>query len=240
MPPSSVGRISKTSLADDLTDRLLQMIQSGEYQPGDRLPAIMQMAKSFGVGHPTLREALRKLEVIGAVEIKHGSGVYVKRGENLLLVSNPTFTGDVSRKLLLDLIEARIPIETRAIGLAAVHSADEHIARMEALLEEAEAALDDDAKLSESNMAFHREIAVASGNTVLAQLQEVLSKLFQKEQRMILDIYGSREQDHREHKALLDALRQREPGLATERMRAHLRGVRNVVLQWDPDQTPLA
>ena len=238
MPPT-VGRVSKTSLSDDLTERLLHLIQSGEYQPGDRLPAIMQMAQSFGVGHPTLREALRKLEVIGVVEIKHGSGVYVKRGKDMLLVTNPTFTGGVSQKLLLDLIEARIPIETRAVALAAVHATDEHLARMAELLSDAEGALDDDVRLSEVNMEFHHEIAVASGNTVLAQLQEVLATLFQKEQRVILDIYGSRERDHDEHEGLLDAIRRRDPVLAEARMQDHLGGVRNVVLQWDPTLTPL-
>lgn len=239
MPPS-VGRVPKTSLSDDLTERLLQLIQSGEYQPGDRLPAIMQMAQSFGVGHPTLREALRKLEVIGAVEIKHGSGVYVKRGKDVLLVSNPTFAGGVSKKLLLDLVEARIPIETRAVALAAVHATDEHLAELDSLLAQDEAAIGDDVALSEVNMAFHHEIAVASGNAVLAQLQEVLATLFQKEQRVILDLYGSREQDHREHEGLLDAIRQRDAALAEQRMRDHLGGVRDVVLQWDPAQTPLA
>lgn len=238
--PSPIGRVSKTTLSDDLTERLLQMIRSGEYQPGDRLPAIMQMAQSFGVGHPTLREALRKLEVIGAVEIRHGSGVYVKRGEDMMFVRNPTFGGNVTQKLLLDLVEARIPIETRAMSLAATHATDENLERMAALLDQAEAHLGDDAKLSEVNMEFHREIAVASGNAVLAQLQEVLSKLFQQEQRLILDIYGSRERDHHEHVELLDALRQRDTELAERRMYDHLGGVRDVLLQWDPDQTPLA
>ena len=239
MPPP-VGRVPKTSLADDLTERLLQLIQSGQYETGDRLPAIMEMARSFGVGHPTLREALRKLETVGAVEIRHGSGVYVKRGKNVLLVSNPTFIGGASKKLLLDLVEARVPIETQAIGLAADHATDEHLEAMDGLLADAEAHLDDDALLSEANMAFHRQIAVASGNAVLAQLQEVLATLFQQEQRAILNIYGSREKDHQEHAGLLDAIRQRDAEVAEDRMRAHLLGVRDVVRQWDPDRTPLS
>ena len=237
---SSLGRVEKTTLSDDLTARLLQLIRSGDYQPGDRLPAIMQMAQSFGVGHLTLREALRKLEVIGAVEIRHGSGVYVKRGKDMLLVKNPIFGGSVTQGLLLDLIEARIPIETRAMTLAASHATDENLARMAELLDQAEAVLEDDTKLSETNMEFHHEIAIASGNTVLAQVQEVLSRLFQTEQRLILGIYGSREQDHREHVGLYEALTLRDATLAKDRMHAHLVGVRDAVLQWDSDQTPLA
>lgn len=216
------------------------MIRSGAYQPGDRLPAIMEMARSFGVGHPTLREALKKLEVIGVVEIKHGSGVYIKRGRDVLLVSNPVFGGAVSKKLLLDLIEARMPIEVKAIGLAASHATATHLERMATLLATAEENLDNDPVLSPTNMAFHREIAAASGNTVLAQLLEVLINLFQAEHRMILDIYGAREKDHEEHLEILDALRRRDASLARERMQTHLEGVREVLLRWDPERTPLS
>ncbi|GIV59095.1 FadR family transcriptional regulator [Rhodocaloribacter litoris] len=231
--------VQKSNLADDLADRLVQLIRARGYQPGDRLPSIMEMARSFGVGHPTLREALKKLESMGVVEIRHGAGVYVGSGHNRLLVSNPVFGGEVSKKLLLDLVEARIPIETTAVTLAATAATEEHLDRMAALLARAEANMDNDAVLSEANMAFHREIAVASGNLVLAQIQEVLTQLFSREQRVILGIYGSREKDHREHLGILDALRRRDAGLAEERMKTHLEGVRDVLLRWDPEKNPL-
>lgn len=231
--------IEKSSLADDLAERLVRLIRKGVYQPGDRLPAIMEMARSFGVGHPILREALKKLEMMGVVEIKHGSGVYVGKGQDVLLVSNPVYGGLVSKKLLLDLVGARIPIEVKAITLAASAATEEHLAKMAELLAKSEENLDNDVVLSVTNMAFHREIAVASGNTVLAQLQEVLTNLFLREQRMILGIYGSREKDHQEHLGLLDALRRRDAALAQERMEAHLEGVQAVLLRWDPEQTPL-
>lgn len=237
--PSDFAPVEKVSLADDLAERLVQLIRSGAYQPGDRLPSIMAMARSFGVGHPSLREALRKLESMGVVEIKHGSGVYVGEGQRRLLVSNPSFGGVITKKLLLDLIEARMPVEYKAVALAATAATEAHLARLAELMEAAAASLDDDAALSRTNMAFHREIAVASGNTVLAQIQEVLTNLFQREQRLILRIYGSREKDHQEHAGILEAIRQGEAALAQERMQAHLEGVREVLLRWDPAQTPI-
>lgn len=232
--------VEKTNLADDLADRIVQMIRSGVYQPGDRLPAIMEMARSFGVGHPTVREALKKLEIIGVVDIKHGSGVYVGRGQDVLLVSNPVFGGLVSKKLMLDLIDARVPIEVKAVALAATEATEAQLDRMSGLLDEAGKNLDNDDVLSSVNMAFHREIAIASGNTVLAQLQDVLTKLFQGEQRMILGIYGSRQKDHVQHIGILDALRQHDAALAEQRMEAHLEGVRTVLLRWDPERDPLS
>lgn len=231
--------MQRSSLADGLVERVAEMIRSGVYQPGDRLPAISEMARKFGVGHPTLREALKQLEVIGVVEIKHGSGVYVRKNGDVLLVSNPVFGGVVSKKLMLDLIESRIVIETKSVALAARDATEEQLDRMAALLATAEEHLDDDLELSAANMGFHQEIANASGNTVLAQLQDVLTNFFQREQRVILDIYGGREKDHEEHLGILDALRRKDLELARQRMRAHLEGVRDVLLRWDPDHTPL-
>src|SRR5690606_34181629 len=150
------------------------------------------------------------------------SGVYVSRTDDALVVASQDYGGTVDKKLLLDLVEARIPIEVSAVAAAAVNSTDEQLATMRRLLDEASEHLDDDELLSAANMAFHQEIAVASGNRVLAQLLEVLRNLFHREQRMILDIYGSRQQDHEHHLDILDALERRDEKLAVARMQAHL------------------
>lgn len=232
--------MTRKSLADGLAERLRELIQAGGYKPGDRLPSIAHMARRFGVGHPTLREALKKLETLGIVSIRHGSGVYVGRDPNSLVISNPIYTGSFTRKLLVDLIEARVPIETRAAELAAANATDEQLDKMRAYLARAEECMrvDDDVELTQVNLAFHREIAVASGNTVLAQLLDVLTNVFQREQRAIMDIYGSRDRDHEEHVQILRAIEARDPVLAMERMRSHLEGVRDVLLRWDSETIP--
>lgn len=237
---SEFARTEKSSLADDLAERIAEMIRGGAYEPGNRLPAITEMARSFGVGHPSVREALKQLEVIGIVEIKHGSGVYVRKDSDVLLVGNPVFSGNPSKKLILDLIAARIPIETTSAALAAAHATPEQLERMTELLSAAGENLGENAVLNEINMALHREIALATGNSVLAQLQEVLTNIFQREQRLILDIYGSRDKDHDEHQGILDAIRGGDGALAQDLMRKHLEGVRQAVLRWDPERTPLS
>ena len=227
-------RLPRSSLSHDLTKRLMQLIRSEEYGPGDRLPPIMEMARRFGVGHPTLREALRKLEVLGMLEIRHGSGVYIKRDRDMMLVSNPVFAGSASKELLLDLIDARMLIEVRAAELAAMNASAGQIERMEELLASAEENLDDDALLSPANLSFHCEISAASGNTVIAQVLEALMGLFLDEHRVILGIYGDRRKDHDEHVGLLDAIRRHDAEVARNRMRAHLEAVRSALRQWEP------
>src|SRR6476659_7183424 len=109
------GPVLKQSLSDKLAQRIRGMIQKGDYKRGDRLPPIMEMARRFGVGHPTIREALKKLETMGFVEIRHGSGVYVSRSEEVLVHASPGYSGTVTKKLLLDLIRTRMPLELQSV-----------------------------------------------------------------------------------------------------------------------------
>ena len=235
----TLAPVTKQSLADRLAHEIRQLIQSGGYAVGDRLPTIMEMARQFKVGHPTVREALRKLETVGIVEIRHGSGVYVTRNEDVLVLASQEYGGAVSKKLLLDLIQARIPIEVHTISCAARNASAEQLEEMRRLLAIAGRSFDDDVLLSSTNMAFHRQIALASGNTVLAQLLNVLQELFTVEQRVIMGIFGSRERDHQEHLGLLNALERRDEALAVERMRTHLEGVEAALLRWDPERHPV-
>ena len=231
--------VSKETLADRLARQIRSLIQRGEYRLGDRLPTIMEMARSFGVGHPTIREALKKLETMRVVEIRHGSGVYVTRSEDVLVLASPDYTGAVTKKLLLDLIRTRMLLEMQSVGDAVVNATPEHLREMRRLVATAEQNLGNDDVLNAVTMAIHRQIALASANAVLAQLLDVLHDLFTDEQRLILGIFGSREQDHSEHQGILAALEARDRPLAVERMRRHLEGIQDAVLRWDPEHHPV-
>ena len=230
--------VRRQSLADDLAQRIKDLIDAEPYAPGARLPTIAEMAQRFGVGHPTLREALKKLETLGVVVVRHGSGVYVGARPNPLFVSNPVHAGAPSKKTLLDLVEARLVLELETTALAARQAPDDDLAQLAALLEVAEAHLHDGDVLNATNMSFHTAIARVSGNGVMYQLLDALSNLFLEEQRAIMDIFGSRQQDHAEHLAILEALRAHDEAEAVARMRAHLEGIRAVLLQWDEDTLP--
>jgi GntR family transcriptional repressor for pyruvate dehydrogenase complex len=232
--------VLKQSLSDKLAQRIRGMIQKGDYGQGDRLPPIMEMAKRFSVGHPTIREALKKLETMGIVEIRHGSGVYVSRSEEVLVLASPDYPGTVTKKLLLDLIDTRMPLEMKSVAEAVKNATLDDLVEMRRLLKQAGDNFDDDVVLNETNMGFHRQIAIASGNTVLLQLLDVLRDLFTEEQRLILGIFGSRDRDHREHLAILESLENRDEAVGVERMRKHLQGVADSIHRWDPDNHPVS
>jgi GntR family transcriptional repressor for pyruvate dehydrogenase complex len=226
-----IDAIRKESLSDSLARALKEMIDRQGFQPGDRLPTITEMARRFEVGAPTLREALRQLQAIGVVELRHGSGVYVAENHDALFVANRILPNVPSKKTLVDLIDTRLALEVHTTSIAAEHVTDDELRRMSDLLDQAREALaeGDLERLSSINMEFHRSIAEASGNTVANRVLKLLAGLFSSEQYAILEIYGSPEQDLKEHQNILSALEARNPTLAARRMRKHLKGVKAVL-----------
>jgi len=231
--------VSKQSLPDRLARQIRVLIQQGDFRQGDRLPPIMEMARRFRVGHPTVREALKSLETIGLVSIRHGSGVYVNRTDEVLVLASPHHSGAFTKQLLVDLLRTREPLEVEATAAAVEHATPAHLKEMRRLLNTAEQNLDDDGVLNKVNMEFHRQISIASGNTVMLQTLDVLRELFTDEQRLILAIVASRERDHAEHLGILDALERHDAELAVERMRKHIEGVVKAVQKWDPRHHPV-
>lgn len=231
--------VAKQSLPDRLARQIRGTIQQGNFRRGDRLPPIIELAKRFEVGQPSIREALKKLEAMGVVEVRHGAGIFVSRSEEVLLLASPDYLGAVSKKLLLDLIRARIPIESQSVADAVRHATLDQVLMLKRILAEAEAHLDDDERLNSVNMEFHGAIGRASGNSVTAQLLTVLHELFRDEQRVILRIFGSRAADHRDHVQILEAIESRDEALAVERMRAHLESVHAAILRWNPEDHPV-
>jgi GntR family transcriptional repressor for pyruvate dehydrogenase complex len=232
-------RVAKQSLPDRLTRQIRRTIQSGDFRRGDRLPPIVEMAKRFAVGQPSIREALKTLEAMGVVQIRHGSGVFVTCSEEMLVLASPDYAGTVTRTLLLDLIRARIPIEIHSVADCVRNATPEQVRELEQILASAGQHLTDDDRPSSVNMEFHAKIAEASGNAVTAQLLAVLYALFTDEQRLILGIFGSREADHRDHLLILEAIERRDESLAVERMRAHLDGVHAAIQRWDAEHDPV-
>ncbi|MEP6729943.1 MAG: FCD domain-containing protein [bacterium] len=231
--------LERQSLSDRLARQIRGSIQSGDFRRGDRLPPIMEMARRFGVGHPTIREALKKLEAMGVVTIRHGSGVFVSRSEDLLVLASPDHSGTLTKKLLLDLIRARMPLELQSVADAVHNASPEHLLEMRRLLTEAALSLDNDERLNSVNMSFHHQIARGSGNVVLAQLLHALHELFGDEQRLLLGIGANRQRDYEEHLGILEAVEQRDEALAVDRMRTHLEGVVALISRWNSEQQPV-
>jgi GntR family transcriptional regulator, transcriptional repressor for pyruvate dehydrogenase complex len=219
----------RPDLSSQLSEQILELIVAQDLKAGDRLPTMKELARTYSVATPTIREALRRLQAIGAVSIRHGSGIYVRKVEQGLMIANPHF-GGLGAGSILQLLDARLLIEPYLAGKAAENADDGDIERLEGLLDEAEHLLNgQDDKLHPVNMRFHLEIARISGNFILAQMFESLIELYSQEQLGILAIFNARTRDYRDHVLIFGAIRDHEASLASSRMSQHLKDVRSVV-----------
>lgn len=106
-------------LSDNLAEQIRAHIIENKFNPGDRHPSVAELAACFQVGYPALREALKNLETLGAVAVKHGSGIFVGEHVRSLFFLNPVFHAtQPSKQTLLDLVDARETIEAQSIALA--------------------------------------------------------------------------------------------------------------------------
>lgn len=228
----------RSSLSSALSQGILALMRDEQLQAGDRLPSVRELSGRFGVAIPTLREAIRRLEAFGVVEVRHGSGIFVRSAQPPMMLANP-HASTVDRKVILDLIEARMLFEPWCAGVAAQSPGSPGVAALRDILARAEAALEgDDAALERANMAFHREVAACAGNAVLSQVMALLTEIYSSEQSAMLTISNQRRQDHLEHCAVLEAIEQGDSALASQRMRDHLASVRATLANRLDDPVP--
>lgn len=220
------------SLSEHLTTQVMALVQSEKLQPGDKLPSVKEMADRFSVATPTMREALRLLEMAGNLDIRHGSGIYVRQPETRVMVTNP-YARQLDTQTILNLLQARLLIEPPVAELAAVHATAKDLDGLDALLADTSQYLSGqesaDAVLGVANMRFHRGIADSAGNSILADVVFSLTEVHIKEQMAVLDLYNNRVRDHEQHKLILGALMKRDVREARQLMFEHIDEVITVI-----------
>src|ERR1700743_2107326 len=160
--------LQRHSLADAVVSRLQQQLSLGVYKPGDKLPSEPELMAEFGVGRSTIREAVRILANTGHVTVRQGSGrmVEAQRG-----IAEP-LPQRLRRSNAADLDEVRQLLEIKIAEKAAQNRTKKDIQKMKALLEKRAAAAqaDDLDTTIDTDIQFHIAIAVASRNSILADL----------------------------------------------------------------------
>ncbi len=221
----------RSNLPDSLAQGILALMREEQLKPGERLPSVRDLSNHFQVAVPTLREAIRRLEAFGIVEIKHGSGIFVRTAHPSLMLANPTAHA-IDTQTILDLLETRILFEPHCAECAARKPDSPEVTALTGILDRAEASLNnDDAMLQDANMAFHIGVATCAGNVVLAQVMTLLSEIYSSEQSVMLTVSNQRLQDHRQHCAILTAIQMGDPDLAGKLMRDHLLSVRRTIAE---------
>jgi GntR family transcriptional repressor for pyruvate dehydrogenase complex len=210
------------AMAEQVVEQIRALIGSGQLRPGDRLPAERELCKQLGISRPSLRAGLRMLVAHGVLRARHGSGTYVAdgppsldSGQLSLLAALHGFTFD-------QMFEARRVLEVQVAGLAAERATAEHLATIAEETAEMYAALDDPQQYLIHDIKFHRAIAAASGNPILATLVEMVSAVMYDQRRETIGRAHDFKESVEMHQRIYRAIRSQKPDAARLAMHDHL------------------
>ena len=214
------------AVTDEAIAGIKQMIVSGEIGPGDRLPPEKELSEKLGLSRSSLREAVKALEVIRVLDVRRGDGTYVTSLEPQLLLEAMSFVVDLHQDdSILEIFAVRRMLEPQATALAAREASDDDVADIRSLLDSLGADPDID-ELIAHDIDFHHRVARSTGNAYLASLLESLSgRTVRARVWRAITEGGSVERTIGEHHAILDAVANRDPNLASALMTAHVAGV---------------
>ena len=194
-------------------------IADGRYGPGEKLPSERELADSFGVSRPTIRDAMIALEFQGLVEARQGSGVYVNASAP---VAEDAAELEVSA---LEWTEARRLFEGEACALSAATTSEDQLALLDRLVNEMAGNLGGD-QIERLEQEFHLAIALATGNVAIAAGVEELWSLRQQSPLCAAALRRARISTGGnfvvEHRQMVAALRDRDPKAARRAIHAHL------------------
>jgi DNA-binding FadR family transcriptional regulator len=216
----SVGRISEV-----IVDQIRLLIRSGQLSAGDRLPSERELCDRFGVSRVTVREALRVLEANGLVEIRVGArgGAFVTAPSSRMVGEGLADLISMSSLTAMEVTEARIVFELGLVPLVCERATEKDIAELYAICDRSAAALQADEYDMALSAEWHTRFAHASHNRAVALLAESLHDPLLRslqEARSTEPAHGRLGVD--EHRALVDAVAERDSARAVELMSTHL------------------
>ena len=226
-PLASFTTISQKPLSERIVARILGLISEKKLKPGDRLPPETELAAMLSVSRPSLREALRALSVMNVVETRQGSGTYVTSLQPELLVEHLDFVFSLDVSTFIQLLQARSVIEPGISEIAASQITDEEIAELEAVVAQSERSRDDPHAFMMADADLHQLIAHASRNPILIRFMESIGRLGLASRRRTTQLPGVVDQVLEDHRAIIQALKARDPLAAREAMRRHLEAIQS-------------
>lgn len=202
-----------------IANELLALINSGEFPVGSRLPAERDLAERFSVSRPTIREAIIALEAKGFLTAKTGSGVYVLEPAAEMQLLNVAISP-------FELVEARVFLEGEAAALAAALITNEQLAQLKLALDEmATENLQHRQGSTIADRKFHSIISDAANNRVLSIYISQLWDMQERQNHISRAHRAVCMQDAprrlAEHKAIYDALSQKDGHAARIAMKNH-------------------
>jgi GntR family transcriptional repressor for pyruvate dehydrogenase complex len=228
MIPAAVSHppLRRPSLVESTCDRLVEHVmaefasENGGVGEESWLPSERELASRFGVSRPVIREATKRLELQGMLEIHHGRGIKVVHQLQRPLTQSLQFDIPDGLERLRQLNETRRILEPESARMAALRAEPAGIEALQVCHQQLIAS-DDLHKAAKIDARFHELIARAAGNDVIALVLSSLGDLAEESRRRTLSISGL-EKAITHHEAILSAIETRDGNKAARLMKKHV------------------
>lgn len=229
LPKSDFEAVRKNKVYEEVARQIERLILK-KLKPGDKLPSERELAEMLEVSRSSIRDAIRGLELMGLVEPRQGAGTIVREVSADTLV-NP-FANALKHKhaMVGELLDFRKMLEPALAARAATHASSDEIAEMEEILQRQEAKLIAGETTIAEDAEFHYAIALASGNSVVLKVLDILMDLLRDTRARSLQVEGRPEKSLAGHRRILAAIKRQDAESAKSAMRRHIEDVEEIVL----------
>lgn len=223
--------IERSSLPDEIVQRLTTFILESGLTTGDRMPSERQLMTMLAVGRSSLREAIKTLTTLGIVRVIGGDGMFVGEGKGL--ITKPVAWGLlVGHHETHEVIEARRIVESQMAGLAAERATEAQVAAIQAQLSAMHEAVGHPDRFTEADLAFHLLVARTASNAVLSHVLETLQYIVRVWiYRTFTEFPDNALDSYAEHVPIAEAIAAQDRAGATTAMSAHLESAASRLLQ---------
>jgi GntR family transcriptional repressor for pyruvate dehydrogenase complex len=209
---------------DQVVAFVRDLIVRGRLRPGDRLPAERDLAVKIGVSRPSVRAGLHALSAMGVVQSRHGSGTYIPSGPPALGSEPLSFLAALHGFTRDEMYEARRILEVEAAGLAAERATHEHLATLSEEVTGLFATRDNPQLFFVHDINFHRAVADAAANPIVATLVGMVSAMYYERRKETVE--RASDSDLRDaaeaHRRIYQAIRSHDAAAARRAMNDHL------------------
>ncbi|HZG86453.1 FadR/GntR family transcriptional regulator [Paenibacillus sp.] len=213
---------------------LLRQLDDGTFAPGARLPSVDELSRRYGVGRSTVREAISALKAMGRLAVRQGGGTFALAAPPPAPARDRPALWSGRAATLKRILEVRRVLEAGCAALAAANRTAEDVAALEALVAEMERGLGDQSLGEQADVKFHLGVAAATRNPLLVDMMESLTERLHDSMRDTRELWFYAEQSTaerllREHRSILEAIRDGDAAEAQRRMEAHIAKVEQVL-----------
>jgi len=221
--------IRKNKVYEEVARQIERLILK-KLQPGDKLPSERELAEMLGVSRSSIRDAIRSLELMGLVEPRQGAGTIVCEVSAESLVNPLSNLLVRQQQQVSELLDFRKMLEPPLAARAATHASDEEVAEMEEILRRQDEKLRLGRLAIEEDSEFHYSVAMASGNTVVLKVLDILMDLLRETRERSLQLDGRPEKSLAGHRRILAAIKRHDGEAAKAAMRRHIEDIEEIVL----------